>query len=82
MSSEGIADNSIIDDKVAVRRCRQLNHHPMLVRARELSEEDGMLRRVSTPTLTCWRLSANRTLYDLYCNNPVRTHRMHPEAIG
>jgi hypothetical protein len=54
----------------------------MLVRARELSEEDGMLRRVSTPTLTGWRLSANRTLYDLYCNNPVRTHRMHPEAIG
>jgi len=76
MSSEGIGD------EVAVRRCRQLNHHPILVRARELSGEDGMLRRVSTPTLTGWRLSSIRTLYDLYCNNPVRVHRMHLEAIG
>ena len=82
MSSEGIGDNSIIDDEVAVRRCRQLNHHSILVRARELSGEDGMLRRVSTPTLTGWRLSSIRTLYDLYCNNPVRVHRMHLEAIG
>ena len=82
MSSEGIADNSIIDDEVALRHCPQLNHHPMLVRARELSGEDGVLRRVSTPTPTGWRLSANRTLNDLYCNNPVRIHRMYPEAIG